>query len=365
MANVSLTRITSTGNFIPEIDGLRFIAILSVVSFHIYEYANTKLGTSSFGLLGDMLHNGQRGVPLFFVISGFILGRPFAEHYLRGREAPKPKDYFVRRLTRLEPPYLIALLAVFFGLSFFVGHREVLHLLASMGYAHNLFYGSPNPFYSLTWSLEVEVQFYCLIPLIAGIYKCSRSLRRSVLLMAMFAGVINLLPIPSRIPLSILGWGQCFAAGLLLADLYVDRWNAKQHWGFDLLSVVLWPTVFILSDGLSWLLLPSISLCLYVAAFRSFLFRRLFTFGPIVIIGGMCYSIYLVHYAPISLIGHYLRTPIIFTLVSIAVIGAVSLAFFLLIERPCMKKNWPALLMQRRRAATESVPQSTSEASRY
>src|SRR5690349_11306910 len=126
---MKLTRITSGGKFIPEIDGLRFIAIASVVAFHVYQYLLDRAGIAPLGILGTALHNGQRGVPLFFVISGFILGRPFADHYLSGAPAPKLKEYYLRRLTRLEPPYIAALLAVFVGLAAFSSNRGLAHLL--------------------------------------------------------------------------------------------------------------------------------------------------------------------------------------------------------------------------------------------
>jgi Acyltransferase family len=103
---INLSRITSGGKFIPEIDGLRFVAIASVVGFHIYEYLLSRRNIGPLGIIGTALLHGNRGVPLFFVISGFILGRPFAAHYLRGLPAPKLKEFYWRRLTRLEPPYL-------------------------------------------------------------------------------------------------------------------------------------------------------------------------------------------------------------------------------------------------------------------
>jgi peptidoglycan/LPS O-acetylase OafA/YrhL len=342
---MQLSRITSGGRFIPEIDGLRFAAIASVVAFHLYEYLHIKSSIPPLGLVGVALHHGLRGVPLFFAISGFILGRPFAQHYIRRAEAPQLKSYFLRRLTRLEPPYIISMV-MFFALLAFSGRHEVTHLLASLAYAHNLIYAAPSTISSVAWSLEVEVQFYCLIPLIAILYKAPRMVRRAVLLFAMLAGTLHLLAIPDRVHLSILGWFQCFAAGLLLADLYTDDWNPGQHWGFDLVSVVLWPAVFLLNDQLAWILMPLMSLTVYVAAFRSLLFRRFFTLPAITTIGGMCYTIYLIHYQVISLAGRFSHQPAIIVGASLVVLAAVSFAFFITIERPCMDKHWPRKVWQ-------------------
>src|SRR3954468_10746698 len=97
-------RITTSGQIIPEIDGLRFIAIALVIWHHLALYVSTQqrapLGAAVLG---------QYGVELFFVISGFILAVPFAMHFLGGGPRVKLSRYFVRRLTRLEPPYLLAL----------------------------------------------------------------------------------------------------------------------------------------------------------------------------------------------------------------------------------------------------------------
>jgi peptidoglycan/LPS O-acetylase OafA/YrhL len=338
---LKLSRITSGARLIPEIDGLRFVAIASVVAFHIADYLQVRLGISAPGILGTALSNGGRGVPLFFIISGFVLGRPFAMHYLGKAEAPKLKQYFLRRLTRLEPPYLIALLAMFFGLVMFTGRDESRHLLASLAYSHNLIYGAPNPFYGLAWSLEIEIQFYCLVPLLATVYCLPRSLRRTVLFALTFAGASRLLGVPDRISYSFLGFVQCFAAGFLLADLYVDGWEQSKHWVFDLMSLAFWPAIFLVSPPLAWILLPPVALVLYVSAFRSIIFQKAFAFPLLVTIGGMCYTIYLIHSPVISIAGRLIKDPAAFVPLGIA---AASLAFFILIERPCMNKDWPSLV---------------------
>ena len=104
---LSFKRITSTGSFIPEIDGLRFIAIASVVLCHLSSFltirdTNTYTDTFDYTLLKQLLSRGYLGVPLFFVISGFILGLPFAKFYIGGQKPINLKKYFLRRLTRLS-----------------------------------------------------------------------------------------------------------------------------------------------------------------------------------------------------------------------------------------------------------------------
>jgi peptidoglycan/LPS O-acetylase OafA/YrhL len=114
-------RITTQKRFIPQIDGLRFVAIASVVFFHIYAALENGAVPPPIPLDIDM---PKHGVELFFAISGFILGVPFASRYLL--QAPKVnlKSYFLRRLTRLEPPYFLALLA-WAAMQRLVAHRPV------------------------------------------------------------------------------------------------------------------------------------------------------------------------------------------------------------------------------------------------
>ena len=94
--------------FIPQIDGLRFVAISSVALFHVYAALERGAIPPTLAFNTDL---AKRGVELFFAISGFILGVPFASHYLLNAPKVDPKRYFLRRLTRLEPPYFLSLFA--------------------------------------------------------------------------------------------------------------------------------------------------------------------------------------------------------------------------------------------------------------
>ena len=110
-----LARETASNAFIAEIDGLRFIAIFSVIFYHLADFVRVKTGHAwQENELSLFLSHGYFGVPLFFAISGFVIALPFATKALSHEPAPSLKRYFLRRLTRLEPPYLINLLLVFF-----------------------------------------------------------------------------------------------------------------------------------------------------------------------------------------------------------------------------------------------------------
>src|SRR5579859_487680 len=128
-------------------DGLRFVAIAMVVLFHLNGYLMVKTdfyAHAGRGWLGTVATAGFHGVELFFIISGFILALPFAAHHLSGGAPVSLRKYYLRRLTRLEPPYFVSIFLLL-GISALT-HRRITaplypHLLASLAYMHNMIYG--------------------------------------------------------------------------------------------------------------------------------------------------------------------------------------------------------------------------------
>src|SRR5262245_54832054 len=147
------SRETSSGRFIPEMDGLRFVAIGFVILFHLNAYFTAKSVVNfspppQLDWLSQIARLGFRGVELFFVISGFILALPFAGQRMQGGPRIRLSSYYLRRLTRLEPPYFSTLL-IFFLLAVGIQGKEVAdlytHLGASFLYLHNIIYGTASP----------------------------------------------------------------------------------------------------------------------------------------------------------------------------------------------------------------------------
>jgi peptidoglycan/LPS O-acetylase OafA/YrhL len=349
---------------VPEIDGLRFAAIASVVLYHLHGF----LPNGGAGVpLDSAIDHGYRGVNLFYVISGFILGLPFAAYRLRGAPPVSIRAYFLRRLTRLEPPYILNLLVYSVLLLAATGTNWAAllpHLAASMVYLHNLVYGAQSTINAVAWTLEVEVQFYCLMPLLALLFTVrSKPIRRAVLVASiLLCGVAQLIGwgAPPRAKLSILFAIQFFLAGMLLADVHVTDWQGRPNsdWRWDLLSFALWPVIFLLPDRAIWVFLPCLILAAYVAAFRGVLFRAIFRNGLITAIGGMCYTIYLFHYQLIPLVVTPGGRPVPQVILYFLVLALVSAVYFLAIERPCMAKDWPrrlAMRVARRVPAASSV----------
>lgn len=367
-----LTRITSSGRFIPEIDGLRFIAIASVVCYHLVGYLAAKSDNSPPLLatptrpMTPHLHEAHFGVQLFFVISGFILALPFASHSLKGTPRVNLKKYFLRRLTRLEPPYLLSMILLFFAIVFYKGvaFRDAApHLGSGLFYVHNVVYGEVNPINPPAWSLEIEIQFYLLVPVLASVFLVqTRWLRRCLIVGAGgIAVLVQLLFLDAsgRWGLTIINFLQLFLAGFLLADVYLADWNERprHHWRWDLVSLIGWPLFIYIwhtSPRLSAAALPILAFCLYVATFRGVVFNRILSSLWITAIGGMCYTIYLLHSSIISFagkllhpVGSNLPSPIgmgVQAILLLACVLVLSTIYFVLIERPCMRRDWPRRL---------------------
>src|SRR6516162_8177691 len=95
----SFRRVTSTGLLIPEIDGLRFVAILAVFIYHlagdVLRHADQpyRLAVAQNGWFFQFTQRLDFGVPLFFVISGFILALPFGQQYLKNQTSVSLPKY--------------------------------------------------------------------------------------------------------------------------------------------------------------------------------------------------------------------------------------------------------------------------------
>ena len=361
-------RVTSTGQFIPEIDGLRFLAIFSV---YIYHLAGDVLRHSPSGYAQSLESNGlflvtqilNVGVPLFFVISGFILSLPFAESHRNLRKPVSLKKYFWRRVTRLEPPYFLCLL-LFFILKITAGRGTAAgllpNLIASIFYLHNPIFGRPSDIDVVAWSLEIEIQFYILAPVLGSVFAIARaSTRRFVLVAAVLLASIVSRLISSHPPLqlSLLAFAQYFLAGFLLAEYYLDGGERRKNWFWDFASVAAGSSLLVLlargGGRLEWTI-PWLIVLLYIAAFRGVAINRFVTNPWIATIGGMCYTIYLLHNYSIAALGTVTQrlSPsgvfsvrlLIQFLVMTPPVLAIGALYFRFIERPCMRPDWPQQL---------------------
>jgi peptidoglycan/LPS O-acetylase OafA/YrhL len=352
---LKIQRIVSSGSYYPEIDGLRFLAIIAVLLVHIIDETlirglHLPMGNIS---LGPQIEHLSRGVQLFFVISGFILARPFIRDYRDKKEPVSLKKFYVRRVTRLEPPYLISL--AIYALALLFSHKMPGLLILKSGlssaiYTHNLFpYLSPLNF--VTWSLEIEIQFYLIVPILALVFTIRKTLYRRLLLTASVI-LLALYPSHQLTTHSLPSQLAFFLLGLLLAELNVLNQKATQY-RWDVFTVIAWLGVFLAPSSSYPLLLLSLGMA-FTCSLRAPIARRFLCFRPVALIGGMCYSIYLMHMLIISLLftltRHLLRfdkvweNVLIEITVLLPLVLAGSVVYYLAVERPCMDPHWPMAL---------------------
>ncbi|MFN0087522.1 MAG: acyltransferase family protein [Blastocatellia bacterium] len=327
-----LSRVTSTGELIPEIDGLRFIAIVTVIVHHmmsillptsgrtgrIHTTAEWFAAADQFSPILKAGYAGHFGVNLFFAISGFILALPFARKLFADLPPPNLKSYYLRRVTRIEPPYAICLTIFFLYLAIAQNDvsRYLPHFLASLFYSHNLVYGQHSAINVVTWSLEIEIQFYLLVPLLVKIFALRRKIARRLLLMGLvlLGGWLSqhvIYPSGSdRLALSLFNFFAYFLVGFLLADLYLTGWlREARRWSYDLVTIGAGSALFLVLTrfGQFYNLLPALIGLFYLGFFRGRLSNLLVTRRWIVITGGMCYTFYLYHIPLISELSWMIR----------------------------------------------------------
>ena len=348
-------RKTTSLAYIPAVDGVRFLAILLVFLFHAAQYFDALWAAPPdlSPVLQVPLEYGHKGVPLFFMLSGFIVSLPFARYYLGSGDKIQLKDYFLRRFIRIEPPYLISML-IFFLIALLhtpgAWKHLSLSLAASCIYLHTIIFHHFPYINGVAWSLELEVQFYCLGPLLFNVFRLPMLLRRTVL--ALFIFLFSLYPLVRPVSfITLPDYLQFFLAGILISDYYVTGMP-----GF-IKNRLMIPVAFFLLGYMLWLPLyhHRYTMPLFPLTMFGFLMivlgnaqvKKLFSGRLITLIGGMCYSIYLIHGLLIIYIdewlfrlqipggGYLVNFLLQASLYAIATLIVCSL-YFVLVEKPFM-----------------------------
>ncbi|MFT5814359.1 MAG: peptidoglycan/LPS O-acetylase OafA/YrhL/VanZ family protein [Psychroserpens sp.] len=367
-------------------DGLRAIAALSVFMVHFYQQIEVHI---SFGIfnLNLWMFNGNTGVALFFILSGFLLSQPFWYAKLNDQQFPNVKQYFLRRAARILPAYYFCLIAVILGKVVFGGSLNFNNLISHFFFLHNLKdyqVLSLNPPF---WTLAVEVQFYLLLPLFFfALKRFSFRITLFIFVMAvpafywLYVLLMNTLITLNNWPITVpLLWpfGMSFqsATGAAL------KYSTTTHLPHFLLGVVtsalfiqfmsksikriLWPdlifwatavSVFvILSTPLDNLLqveygrynFPYVPVLLAIIIFTTpfTLFGKYVLEQPLILwIGRLSYGIYLYHYLVLKGVGRLFRSwdividdvQLIYGLVSLLVTILIAFLSFQFLEKPIL-----------------------------
>ena len=160
----------------PGLDGWRALAAFGVLVCHVAFAA----GFSGAHFWGPLVRRADVGVAVFFVLSGFLLYRPFLQALLDQEPGPSVRPYLKRRGLRIFPAYWVAL-AVVVGVIGVVGARPrdylswvfILQIYGSLatflGPAIRSASGDIGHPLGLAWTLAVEISFYVFLPIFAAL----------------------------------------------------------------------------------------------------------------------------------------------------------------------------------------------------
>ncbi len=290
----------------PDIDGLRAVAVVSVILFHA--------GVSWAG-------GGFVGVDVFFVISGYLVGGMVLAGLDRGDFSFR--HFFERRFRRIVPPLLLTMaLCLPFGWFWMMpdpfqnfGQSMVAATLSASNllFERTINYFSPGveemPLVH-TWSLGVEEQFYLSFPLLAWLlYRWARDGRRrvdAVLLLVTLASLAYAIwltrkPEPASFYLPLQRFWE------LLIGTLCARWTAGRLQGNrtqrELLAAAALGLLLLAVPGLDehipwpgpWTMLPVLATAVLLVTAPGTRVGKVLSSAPLVWIGLLSYGLYLLH----------------------------------------------------------------------
>ena len=185
---------------VSSLTGIRAVAALLVMLTH----AAYTTGKYNHGYVGLVYSRMEIGVPIFFVLSGFLLFGPWVKAAASGGEPPSVRRYARHRARRIMPAYIVTVLVAYALYHFRTagpnpGHTWMglfRNLSLTQVYTDNYLYSYPHQGLTQMWSLAVEVAFYVVLPLLAYVLLvvlCRRRWR-PVLLLTGLSGLALITP---------------------------------------------------------------------------------------------------------------------------------------------------------------------------
>lgn len=161
----------STVDRIPSLTGIRAVAALLVIGTH----AAYTTGKYTHGYAGLLASRMEIGVPIFFVLSGYLLFGPWVRAAQRGTAPPSLARYAWHRVRRIMPAYIVAVLGAYLLYHFHEagpnpGHSWyglLRNLTLTQIYTDGYMFSHIHQGLTQMWSLAVEVSFYVALPMIA------------------------------------------------------------------------------------------------------------------------------------------------------------------------------------------------------
>jgi peptidoglycan/LPS O-acetylase OafA/YrhL len=293
-----LQRPTWLPPYIPELQGLRGLAVLGVVIYHCHPR-----------LIGTLIYYpslwGWAGVNLFFVLSGFLI----TSILLEARERPHYfRNFYARRALRIWPVYLLVLAVCYANAPWFVGAPVFAAMKAAPWWAYllflqNLFHLALPPALGQTWSLAIEEQYYFLwAPVV-------RFLHRPWMLASLLSVVLIACPLVRLThwswlnPTHTLMHLDGIALGSLLAiGLYTVKWRPRTWLSIGLAGLFLGVAATATIAGGTAFLDSALALAFggaVLAAIAATGARSpvnvLLSRGPLAFYGRISYGLYMIH----------------------------------------------------------------------
>ncbi len=301
-------------SYLPEVDGLRAIAVGTVFLFH---------------LSPAILPGGFVGVDIFFVVSGFLITQQLATHIHQGRFSIL--GFYQRRIARIAPAALAVILAVFAAAALLymridverTGSQGIAAAVSAINFllvfSGNYFDASAQsqPFLHY-WSLAVEEQYYLFYPF--ALWWLLRRSRRPILWLSLAAlASFALCAVLSRTDQSVAyyllptrAW-ELIAGALLALGRDRLRWTVEPYQGALLASgavLALLSAIIVRPDNFPGFqaLLPVAAGALVIAGAGSQagIAGRLLASRPMLWLGTRSYVLYLWHWAVFSFVGYTL-----------------------------------------------------------
>ena len=331
-----------------EIDGLRGIAIIPVILYHLNI---------------PFFSGGYIGVDIFFVISGFLITSIIHNNIKEKKFSLL--DFYERRLRRIIPIlYLILILSIPFTLINFieVDSRNFFEsLFAVITFSSNfLFWLEEGEYFTRenslkpllhTWSLSIEMQFYIIFPLIIIILEKVKKLKIMIISLTCFfsfliANWLSLVNPDASFYLSLTRiWELLLGSLCALLRISCNKVKSKSDYICFFSFIIIFLSVFFFNDKTLhpsfFSLFPVLATCfLILFSEESNSFKRLLQFGPLVVVGLISYSLYILHFPMIAFLKYLdirMSTNIIF--VFLICLFLISYFSWVYIETPFRKKN--------------------------
>ena len=336
-------------NYRPDIDGLRAVAVLAVIVFHLNE---------------NWLPSGFLGVDIFFVISGFLITTIIYQEILTQRFSFI--HFYQRRAKRILPVFAFVILITSL-LSFWLFLPEDLNrYLHSVRYAwlfgSNLYFAQQADYFDISisekpllhiWSLSVEEQFYFAFPFVLYfIYKINHKYIFKTILVLIFLSIFSIwIPVDNynsyfltHIRAYELLIGSLFAV-FLIENKHTITVKNRNFYALLLFSIIIGclalPKDYFYTEGYFERVVICLSTAMLITiGVQQNYITKLLSARLMVAVGLISYSLYLWHWVVLALLRyvymsyHLPNQVILFAILSMFALAILS---YFLIENPIRK----------------------------